>query len=169
MKIIKKISDYLLNLYLERKYKRYDRKRLKQTLEIWTITNAEQKMIKGVFVKLMIIWCVLFLGGVTNAQDTVTVSCVQTCTVQGDIIQQIRSRLDSLNPTLQCVDAELVESQIIELVKKIHKAESMTCEVPKPETVIIDNIVYRDPVPTPAEIFTTWVKEKVIPKKKKWK
>lgn len=117
----------------------------------------------------LIIWCVLFLGGVTNAQDTVTVKCTQTCTVQGDIIQQIRSRLDSLNPTLQCVDAELVESQIIELVKKIHKAESMTCEVPKPETVIIDNIVYRDPIPTPAEIFTTWVKEKkVITKKKKW-
>ena len=92
MKIIKKISDYLLNLYLERKYKRYDRKRLKQTLEIWTITNAEQKMIKGVFVKLMIIWCVLFLGGVTNAQETVKVKCTQTCTVQGDIIQQIRSR-----------------------------------------------------------------------------
>lgn len=169
-KIIKKISDYLLNLYLEKKYKRYDRKWLKQTLEIWTITNAEQKMIKGVFVKLMIIWCLLFLGGVTNAQDTVTVSCTQTCTVQGDIIQQIRSRLDSLNPTLQCVDAERVENQIIELVKKIHKAEKMTCEVQKPETVIIDNIIYRDPVPTPTEIFTTWVKEKkVIAKKSKWK
>lgn len=117
----------------------------------------------------LIIWCFLFLGGVTNAQDTVTVSCTQTCTVQGDIIQQIRSRLDSLNPTLQCVDAERVESQIIELVKKIHKAENITCEVPKPETVIIDNIIYRDPVPTPTEIFTTGVKEKVITKKKRWK
>lgn len=168
MKLLKKLSDYLLNLYLERKYKKYDRKRLKQTLEIWTITNAEQKMIKGVFVKLMIIWCVLFLGGVTNAQDTVAVKCSQSCAVQGSIIQQIRSRLDSLNPSLQCIDAELVESQIIELVKRIHKSESMTCEVPKPETIIIDNIVYRDPIPTPAEIFTTWVKEKVITKKKKW-
>lgn len=168
-KLVSRLSDHLLNLYLEKKYKRYDRKRLKQTLEIWTITNAEQKMIKSVFVKLMIIWCVLFLGGVTNAQDTVTVSCTQTCTVQGDIIQQIRSRLDSLNPTLQCVDAELVESQIIELVKKIHKAEKLTCEVPKPEVVIIETPIYRDPIPQPAEIFTTGVKEKIITKKKKWK
>lgn len=118
---------------------------------------------------LLIIWCVLFLGGVTNAQDTVPVSCTQKCTVQGSIIDDIRKHLDRLNPTLQCVDAELVESQIIELVKRIHKEENITCEVPKPETVIIDNIVYRDPIPTPAEIFTTWVKEKkVAPKKKKW-
>ena len=168
MKLIKKLLDYLLNLYLEKKYKRYDRKRLKQILEIWTITNTEQKMIKGVFVKLMIIWCVLFLGGVTNAQGTMTVSCTQTCTVQGSIIQQIRSRLDSLNPTLQCVDAEMVESQIIELVKKIHKAENITCEVPKPETIIIDNYIPW-PTVTVKELWSTWVPEKVTVKKKKWK
>lgn len=117
----------------------------------------------------LIIWCVLFLGGVTNAQDTVTVSCIQTCTVQGDIIQQIRSRLDSLNPTLQCIDAERVESQIIELVKKIHKAEKLTCEVPKPETIIIETPIYRDPIPQPTQIWTTWVPEKVTVKKKRWK
>lgn len=167
MKIIERLKNYLLELYLERKYKKYDKQWLKQTLEIWTITNAEQKMIKGVFMKLLIIWCVLFSFGITNAQDTIMVPCSQTCTVQGDIIQQIRQRLDTLNPTLQCVDAERVESQIIELVKKIHLASKMTCEVPKPETIIIETPIYRDPVPQPVEIFTTWVPEKKVITKKK--
>lgn len=117
---------------------------------------------------LLIIWCVLFLFGLTNAQDTVTVNCTQTCTVQGDIIQRIRRSLDTLNPSLQCVDAETVESQIIELVRQIHKAEKLMCEVPKPDVVIIETPIYSDPIPQPAEIFTTWVPEKVSLKKKTW-
>lgn len=144
----------------------------KKKSKYWQLDTQDEILYEALTQKLAKLWiivgCVLFSLGLTNAQETVTVPCKQTCTVQGDIIQQIRSRLDSLNPTLQCVDAELVESQIIELVKKIHKAENITCEVPKPETIIIDNYIPW-PTITVKELWSTWVPEKVITKKKIWK